>query len=93
MKSIIENYKEDFAIRANWDLALSSVEYGYELSDKIGWGFSSQDLVILSYLHRIGKNRRKIEELLTDCNYHNYSSYLTKGAYEEYEAEILEEYE
>lgn len=72
-------------IRKDFAGALSSVKQGSELSGILGWSFSDNDLKILAGLHKSNKYRKKIENLLTDCNFHyacalmsskNYASFL-----------------
>ena len=71
-------------IRSNWDRALEKVENGSDLSSYIEWGFSGQDLLVLCFLHHIGKHRMKIEDLLEDCNFHTECSLLRKRDYKKY---------
>ena len=77
-------------IRNNFEKALNSVEFGWELSNKLGYSFSKKDLINLIKLHKDNKCRDKIEELLTDCNFHYESSMLFDYKYEELEKELQE---
>lgn len=63
-----EEWSEE-KIRDDWDGALSELSYD-DISTMIGWGFSRKDLDVLMGLHRSGKHRKKIEDLLEDCNFH-----------------------
>ena len=63
-----KKYTEE-EIRENWDGALSVLPYG-EIARTIEWGFYREDLETLMELHRSGKHRKKIEDLLEDCNFH-----------------------
>ena len=56
-------------IRDNFDDALSALSYG-KISCIFAWELTHDDLLALMDIHRSGKHREKIEDLLTDCNYH-----------------------
>ena len=75
-------------IRLNWAEALDAMTKGKTISDKIGWGFTNQDLFILGCFHEIGLWRDEIEDLLEDCNFHTEYSMLINGEYTEYKKEI-----
>ena len=64
--SIIENVK----IRKDFKNAFAKVKNGNELSTNLDYSFSKTDLSNLAKLHKSGACRRKIEELLTACNFH-----------------------
>ena len=70
-------------IRLNWWKALDGVDKGTELSGKIEWGFSTQDLLVLTCLHEADIHRQKIEDLLEDCNFHTENGLLDEGKYDE----------
>jgi hypothetical protein len=76
-------------IRNNWASALQSAQNGEGLSFDIGFGFYESDKAILLDLHKEGKFRKKIEDLLEDCNFHTFCSLLSQGKYEEAE-ELIE---
>ena len=61
----------DAMIRKDFAAALQSVKRGSDLSSKLGFGFSEKDIQELAKLHKAGKFRKKIEDLLTDCNFHS----------------------
>ena len=74
------------AICSDWACALRGVKKGSELSFDIDWSLHPMDLKELAILHAANKFRNKIEDLLTDCNFHsecsdfsshNYSKYLS----------------
>lgn len=75
-KEIIADYlkldliRNEVMIRTDFLLALCSVEYGSDLSSSIQYSLSSKDLFELAKLHKANKCRKKIEELLTSCNFH-----------------------
>lgn len=75
--------KAEDAIRLNWWNALDDVDNGTKLSKKIGWGFSTQDLLVLTCLHEANINRQKIEDLLEDCNFHTENGLLMDEEYDE----------
>ena len=80
-------------IRLNWDRALEKAEQeDFTISDKIGWGFSYQDLMVLGCLHEAGLHRRMIEDLLEDCNFHEECSLLENINYDKYRELVNEEY-
>lgn len=68
-------------IELDWNSALCGVESGTELSADIGWGFTGQDLLVLTCLHEAGLHREKIEDLLEDCNFHAENGFLREGNY------------
>lgn len=69
-------------IRRDFHNALLNVEQGCELSAVLGYGFSGKDLMTLADLHKSNKCRRKIEELLTDCNFHTQAVHMANGNYD-----------
>jgi hypothetical protein len=71
----------DITIRRNFDKALRGVTHGSDLSYKLGYGFSKDDLKELAKLHKVGKHREKIEDLLTDCNFHEESAAMESSDY------------
>lgn len=56
---------------------------GGDLSDKIDFSFYKKDLLELTKLHKANRFRKKIEDLLDDCNYHSLSSCLGRKDYDE----------
>lgn len=80
-QEIFEESCRSAEIRRDFDSALSKVSSGFELSYPLGFGFFKKDLKILAMLHKEGKHRDKIEQLLTDCNFHNECSQLVEGNY------------
>ena len=85
---ILQNYvnmdkiRENVKIRSNFAQALSSVEKGSELSPKLNWTLSSNDLCELAKLHTRGLYKEKIEELLITCK-----------LFDEYDKFIIHEYD
>lgn len=80
----IEHCKDAADIRKDWAQALRSVKRGTELSYRIDFGFSEVDISELAKLHKKNKFRRKIEDLLTDCNFHTECSDFDDGLYDKY---------
>ena len=71
-------------IRKDFKTALSKVKNGSSLSEKLGYSLSPGDLKELAKLHKSNKCRRKIEELLTDCNFHTECGKFASKQYDEY---------
>lgn len=66
----------------SWKKALSRYETG-ALAALIRWGLSDDDLRELARLHREDPDLRgKIEDLLTDCNFHAECAHFHAGNYE-----------
>ena len=67
-------------VRENWESALNSMPYG-KIAETIEWGFTDGDLQELMRLHKAGIFREKIEDLLTDCNFHYECGEWSEGNY------------
>lgn len=80
----IEEIIQEAEIRRDFHAALEKVKFGSGLSAKLKWNFSETDLRKLAELHKNNKCRKKIEELLTDCNYHYEAGQFATGKYEEF---------
>ena len=80
----IEELQKNAEIRRDFDSALRSVKHGTELSRLLDWSFREEDITELARLHKEGKHRKKIEDLLTDCNFHYECGQLCAGEYEEF---------
>lgn len=80
----MEQIRKKAAIRRDFDSALRSVKDGTELSSDLDWSFREKDIAELARLHKEKKHRKKIEELLTDCNFHYECGKLIAGEYEEF---------
>ena len=83
----------DVKVRSDWDMAFRSVSHGDSLSRWIGWALSPQDLLVLCCLHEAGEHRKKIEELMEDCNFHKENGLLSDGKYDECRKVIMEEWD
>lgn len=80
----VNKIREEAEIRRDWLSALQKVRVGNELSGKIRYNLSSVDLKKLALLHQANKCRKKIENLLTDCNFHYEAGQFAKRQYEEF---------
>ena len=80
----MEQIKEKSVIRRDFDAALCSVKYGNELSKILDWSFRKKDIAELARLHKKKRHRKKIEELLSDCNFHYECGKFKSGEYEEF---------
>lgn len=79
MKNGIVNTTPEW-IRKHWKDSLSQFSSSV-LSHAIGYGFTDEDLNVLKELHRSGIHRKKIEDLLENCNFHNERKYWSAGLY------------
>lgn len=77
------NMTED-EVRADWETALEQTNRGTDLSRVIDYGFTKNDITELAKLHKANKFREKIEDLLTDCNFHYECGQFMMGEYEEF---------
>lgn len=84
--SIEENVK----IRSDFAGALRKVKNGADLAGRLGWSFSDDDLRQLTALHRKNRFRQKIEDLLTDANFHSECILLQDRKYDELLAGLAE---
>ena len=66
---------------SNWARALNKANGGCDISPIIHWGFTHDDIVELTNLHKAGKYQNKIEDLLEDCNFHYEMECLYKHDY------------
>ena len=77
-KEILKEIRSDFAA------ALKSVKSGSDLSSDLCWNLSNKDICKLAKLHKKNKYRKKIESLLTDCNFHYECGKFINGEYDEF---------
>lgn len=82
VEKMIDKGKKSAEIRHDWPAAFRRVKRGYDLSGAVGWGFYKDDLRVFLELHKANKFRKKIEDLLEDCNYHTFCGYLSEGDYD-----------
>ena len=76
--------RDNVNIRTDFLTALNSVKRGSDLSHRIGYALTPKDLSKLALLHKQNKCRNKIEELLTDCNFHYECCQFENQNYEEF---------
>lgn len=80
----IEEIRNSLEVRLDFGRALEKVGNGRELSPLIGWAFYKEDIRDLAKLHKAGKYCEKIEDLLTDCNFHRECGDFINGRYDKY---------
>lgn len=80
----VDKAKRGAEIRSDFASALRGVRKGTDLSYDLGFGFSSADIANLARLHKSNKFRKKIEDLLEDCNFHRECGDFSEGNYEKY---------
>lgn len=76
--------KAEVALRKDFLSALQSVKHGSDLAGKVTYSFYPRDVEQLARLHKANKCRKKIEQLLTACNYHEICLNFISKNYEEY---------
>lgn len=81
----------DTEIRLDFASALRNVRHGEALSGVLEWGFAPDDLMELMKLHKSNKFRKKIEDLLTDCNFHSECGLLSSRNYEGFEKYVMKD--
>ena len=69
-------------IRLDFASALRNAKHGSDLSSMLDYSFSDEDISELAKLHKANKFRKKIEDLLTDCNFHSECSLMMAHQYE-----------
>lgn len=72
----------DAEIRRDWASALCAVRHGEDLSRDIDWAFSTRDIKNLAKLHKANRFRKKIEDLLEDCNFHKEAALMCSHQYD-----------
>lgn len=71
-------------IRSDFAFALKSVKSGSDLSSDLRWNLSNKDICKLAELHKKNRYRKKIESLLTNCNFHYACGKFINGEYDEF---------
>ena len=61
---------KEVEVRRDFLSALKNVKDGSDLTSIIGYSLGDNDIKQLALLHKSNKCRRKIEDLLTACNFH-----------------------
>lgn len=77
----LDQIKETVKIRSNFEDALKNLSVG-DLSSRIDYAFSKEDLKNLAILHKKNRFRKKIENLLENCNFHYECGALMAKKYE-----------
>lgn len=80
----IDEIAAEVNVRKDFKKAFSKVESGRELSYVIGYALGKRDLKKLAALHKEGKYREKIEDLLEDCNFHYECEKFHQKEYDEF---------
>ena len=81
---IFESAQEEAEIRHDFATSLRNCKEGSDLSSQLHWAFSDKDVTELAKLHKSNKFRRKIEDLLEDCNFHYECGKFAKNEYDEF---------
>ena len=76
--------KNEVEIRVDYQAAFKKVKSGSSLSHEINYTLGKNDLKQLAKLHKSNRCRKKIEDLLTDCNFHYECSKFANREYEEF---------
>lgn len=79
-----EKIQDNVNIRLNFHEALKSVKHGSDLAGRLDYSFSRLDVLHLAELHKSNKCRKKIEDLLTCCNFRYESGKFKKHEYDEF---------
>lgn len=75
---------EEVTIRRDFAKAFETVKNGSDLSHILRYSLGRSDLEKLAILHKAKKSRKKIEELLMDCNFHCECADFRNGKYDKY---------
>ncbi len=86
----LNQIKSSVKIRKNWKNALQNIRKGNELSSQIQYKLSNDDIIELTKLHTNRRYKKKIEDLLTDCNMHHECGMLVNGQHEKLIKELTE---
>lgn len=80
----LSDIEKNVEVRKDFTTAFKNVKYGTDLSKILDYAFNKRDLKNLASLHKKNKYRRKIEELLSDCNFHNVVADFHDKNYDKY---------
>lgn len=81
----LDGLYRDYEIRADWKTALQNIKHGSDLNSDIGYCLSKEDISNLAEIHRDNRGlRKKIEDLLTSCNFHYESGEFNLKHYDEF---------
>lgn len=70
------------SVKRDFLSALENAKCGSDLASKLGYTFSKNDLCKLAQIHKSGRYREKIEDMLTAANFHSECSLLCSGQYD-----------
>lgn len=71
-------------IRNNWSDALKNTKDVSDINSVLQWSFTDRDISTLAKLHKSGKFRKKIEDMLEGANFHQESGDFSTHDYEQY---------
>ena len=74
---------DEVAIRRDFGTYLKSMKDVSKLASLLRFSFGKKDILHLAELHKKNKYRKKIEDLLSCCNYHHEAGALSSKKYEE----------
>lgn len=80
----LDSIRDEVMIRTDFLSALRFVKDVSDLASRIGYSLSHKDLTELAKLHKANKCRRKIENLLTSCNFHYECEKFVNKEYDEF---------
>ena len=78
-----DNVERAVKVRSDWPAVLRKVKDGAKISHLIGYAFGDDDLITLIELHKKNRFRKKIEDLLEDCNFHDICGHLSTKQYDQ----------
>ena len=79
----MDKVMQDAMIRRDWETALRNHSYD-ELDSMVSYRFGSDDIKELATLHKKRRFRKKIEDLLENCNFHSECCDFANGRYDKY---------
>lgn len=71
-------------IRNDWAAALRNTKDIHDITWALQWSFTNKDIITLAQLHKSNKFRRKIEDILTDANFHQEAGDFMNRKYDDY---------
>lgn len=80
----MDEQEREALIRRDFQEAFRHVKYGGDLGSDIRYALSDRDLRHLAELHKANHCRKKIEGLLTACNYHYECGRFANRQYDEF---------
>jgi hypothetical protein len=80
----MDKCRRSVEIRRDFASALKTVKNGSDLAPALGYSFFKEDIMNLAELHKNGRFRKKIEDLLEDCNFHQEAGDFAERNYDCY---------